>query len=82
MQTLENQVDVIPPQDALAERYVLASLFFLPELIRSSNLTADLFYSTANREIFITLDGMLKENVPFDFPAISAELQKRKFDER
>jgi Replicative DNA helicase len=82
MQTiLENPgVDIIPPQDLLAERYVLASLFFLPELIRSSNLTADLFYSTQNFEIFITLDGMLKENIPFDFPAISAELEKRKFD--
>ena len=78
--TLENPVDVIPPQALDAERFVLASVILAPELFRSSNLSPDLFYSTENREIFLTLEAMAKENITFDLLAVSAELKKRKFD--
>lgn len=56
--TLENPVDVIPPQALDAERFVLASVILAPELFRSSNLSPDLFYSTENREIFLTLEAI------------------------
>ena len=67
-----------PPSDLLAERFVLASVLLFPELFHG--LGVDLFYSAANQEIFLVLLGMARENIPFDFPAISAELTKRKFD--
>ena len=61
-----NETSGQPPSSLDSEHAVLGALLLAPEALTELNLSADDFYSAANRSIFLAIQARAEKGLPFD----------------